>query len=409
MAGAQYEDWQDMAPEGKIINYRTLTWNDFQHLQMRHVAEELSQHGLQAQAYVIPTIYFEPIDAERLDNGRLKFKFKVKCAFQSHAYVRDDVKKAHTNYVLYHEQGHYDIALNFANIMQEELCSKDFSPNGYDKEIGAIIEKLYTRYHELQERYDAEVNPHGTDDVPMQTLWDMRIKKALENNSIEYYTSPESVAATVKGLGLGQTVKRLPTDDVRRFAVRARPLYSEFTDETAAMTKELSVWNMEKVVLAFYQQRYFVGEEGKPVKDCSRLLGYLFVPNGKDTYKRIFIDTFVRDDLSPKVNASFFANADTDAVKELVIQTVQTRKDNEATGVQYTTRVYDNTFRALPGKLRKLNDVAEKLENSVDGTVNGKPQKAKYKTEKDLRDALQKLGYAEETPAAAPPKKTIYR
>ena len=407
---AQYEDWENMAPEGKIINYRTLTWDDFQHLQMRHVAEELAEHGLQAQAYVIPAIYFEPIDAERLPNGRVKFNFKVKCAFQSHAYVRHDVKAAHSNYVLYHEQGHYDIALNFANTMQEELSTKDFSPNNYRKEIHKMIEDLYTRYEQTQHRYDAEVNPAGKDDIPMQTLWDMRVKKALENNSLEYYTSPEAAVAGVKGLGLGQVVKRLSADDVRRFAVRARPIYSEFTDETAAMSKELSVWNIDKVILAFYQQRYFMQEEGKPVKDCSRLLGYLFVPNGKDTYKRIFIDTFGRDDLSPKISAAFFANADTDNIRELVIQTVQTRKDDRALGVQYTTRVYDNiTFRALPGKLRKLNDVAEKLENSVDGTVDGKPQKAKYKNEKDLRDALLKLGYADDAAVALPPKRTIYK
>lgn len=409
-AFAQYEDWDNMLPEGKIINFRTLTWNDFQHLQMRHVAEELAEHGLQVQAYVIPAIYFEPIDGERLENGRVKFKFKVKCAFQSHAYVRKDVKEAHSNYVLYHEQGHYDIALNFANIMEEQLCTKDFSPNNYSNEISKLLEDLYTRYEETQRKYDAEVNPHGTDDIPMQTLWDARIKKALENNSLEFYSSPESVAATAKGLGLGQVVKRMPNDDMRRFAVRARPIYSEFNDETAGMSKELTIWNMEKVVLAFYLQRYFIEEEGKKVKDCSRLLGYLFVPNGKDSYKRIFIDTFGRDDMAPKINAAFFANADTDNIKELVIQTTQARKDNEVTGTQYTTKVYDNiTFRALPGRLRRLNDVAEKLENGVDGIVADKPQKPKYKTEKELREALVQLGFADDAGPAPPPKKTIYR
>lgn len=407
-AFAQKEDLGWIAPEGKIINQRTLTWNDFQNKEDKEHARSLAQQGYQAQAYVIPRIYFNWKGGERLENGRLKLLFVAKCAFQSHAFVREEVKNAHSNYVFFHEHDHYDIALVYAQKMEEALVSRDYSEKNYEAEIDKILDDYHTEYFKLQRKYDDEVNPKGTNDVPMQTLWDMRIKKCLENNTLEYFNSPESVVQSVKGLG--QTVKRIPEESMKRFATRCRPLYSEFTDETAAMSIETTAWGIEKVVIAFYKQRYFIEEEGKPTIDASRLLGYLFMPNGKDTYKRILIDTFCNNDFAPKVNALFFANADTDNIKELVIQTTIARKDKEATGVQYTTKVYDNVvYRALPGRMRRLNEVSEKLGNGVEGTIDGKPQKAKYKNEKELTGALVQLGFPNDAPAAAPPKRVIHQ
>lgn len=405
----QREDIGWIAPEGKIINQRTLTWEDFLGKQDKEFAAYLASYGLQAQAYVVPSIYFVPSEGEVLDNGRVKFSFKAKCAFQSHAFVREDVKKAHSNYVYYHEHDHYDIALAYAQKMEEVLSTRDYSAKNYADEINAIIKDYYTQYFEVQAKYDKEVNPEGRDDVPMQTLWDMRIKKCRENNTLDFMNSPESAVISVKGLG--QTVKRAAEEPMRKFATRCRPIYSEFTDETAAMSMETEVWGIQKVVIAFYKQRYYIEEEGKPTKDASRLLGYLFMPNGKDTYKRILIDTFCNDDIAPKINTVFFANADTDNIKELVIQTSVLRKDRQISGIQYTTKIFDNiAYRAMPGKLRRLDDVSAKLENGVDGTVDGKPQKARLKNQKELTDELIKLGFPNEANAApAAPKRTIHQ
>lgn len=407
---AQKDDFSNMLPEGKIINQRTLTWNDFQNKEAKDHAEKMASQGYQSQAYVIPAIYFKWNVGERLDNGRVKFSAVAKCAFQSHAYVKNEVKNAHSIYVYTHEHDHYDIALVYAQKMEEAVVTKDYSEANYNAEINKILEDYYTQYDATQRKYDGEVNPSGRMDTPVQALWDMRIKKCLENNTLDYMNSPESVVASVKGLG--QSVKRIPNEPMRRFATRCRPLYSEFTDETAAMSIETDVWGLEKVVVAFYKQRYFIEEEGKPTKDASRLMGYLFVPNGSDTYKRILIDTFCVDDMAAKVNTVFFANADSDNVKEVVVQTTANRKDKQVVGVQYNTRVYDNvTMRALPGRLRRMNEVSAKLENGVDGTVDGKAQKVRLKNQKDLTDELIKLGFANEaisTPGSAP-KRTIHQ
>jgi|GEM_PF-1538691 len=404
---AQKNDIGWIAPEGKIINYRTLTWNDFQNKEDKEHAKRMAAQGYQTQAYVIPRIYFKWVSGEQLDNGRVKVKLTAKCAFQSHAFVREDVKNAHSNYIFTHEHDHYDIALIHAQKMEEAIVSRDYSPTKYNDEINKTIYERYEKYEEMQRKYDNEVNPHGTDDVAMQSLWDMRIKKCLENNTLEYFDSPESVVQSVKTPG--QYVKRIPGENMKRFATRCRPLYSEFTEENGLASIETEVWGKEKVVVAFYQQRYYIEETGKPTQRASRVLGYLFVPREKDTYKRILIDSFCYNDNAPQINAVFFANADSDNVKELVIQTSVLRKDDQASGKQYITNVYDNIlFRALPGRLRRLDDISQQLDGGIEGSENGKPQKAKYKNEKDITEALIKMGYPNEA-NTQPVKRVIHR
>ncbi|MBX2906600.1 MAG: hypothetical protein KF744_11210 [Taibaiella sp.] len=396
-----------IAPEGKIINYRTLTWNDFQNKEDKQFARTLAAQGYRAQAYVIPAIYFKWMPGERLENGRVKFKPIAKCAFQSHAFVRDEVKNAHSTYILTHEHDHYDIALVYSKIMEEAVVSKDFSEKNYNEEINNILRDYYNKHQALQEKYDSEVNPEGRDSIDAQELWDMRIKRALDLVTIDLYNAPLSTVQVVKAHGV--SVKKLPDDDLRRFCTRVRPLYTEFHDENAAVSKEVKEWLSEPCYLAFYNQRYFIEETGKPVKDCSRTLGYLFIPTGNGMYKRSFIDTFSINDAAPKVSASFFANADSDGVRELVIQTTMDRKDREATGRHYSVRVYDNvSSRPFPGRLKKLEIPAE-LAEGFEGTLNGKPQKAKYKTEKEVADALVKAGFNEVAAPQAEVKKVIRR
>src|ERR1700744_6697399 len=102
-----YIGW--IAPEGKILNYRTLTWADFLGKEDKEFADKMGQKNLQARAYVSPAIYVIPDSGQLQENGRVKFIFHVKCAFQSRAFVRESTRQEHSNYVLIHEQDHYDI------------------------------------------------------------------------------------------------------------------------------------------------------------------------------------------------------------------------------------------------------------------------------------------------------------
>lgn len=405
LSQAQRNDIGWIAPEGKIINHRTLTWNDFQETEDKEHAKSLSARNLQAEAYVSPAIYFEYEDGEKMANGRVKFKFKVKCAFQSIAFARESTKKEHSNYVLIHEQDHYDVALNFANRLQYELESRDYSEKNYNEEIEKLTDDIYKRYRKVQETYDGEVNPDGRDVKEMQYLWDMRIKKCLENNTEEFYFSPEAVVKSVKSPG--QTVKRIPEEKTRQFVVRARPLYTEMSEEMGRKIIETNEWSAETSIIAFFTQKFYINIDGALPKDNYRTFAYVFVPNGKDTYKRILIDTFCNGDYPTKIASAFFTNADNDPEKELVIIATSNQKDNHANGTLYMNRVYDNLPRLLPGKIKRLEEQSARISGGFDGTVDGKTLVAKYKTEKEITDALKLPGQSGAGAPAQESKKTI--
>jgi len=106
------------------------------------------------------------------------------------------------------------------------------------------------------------------------------------------------------------------------------------------------------------------------------------------------IDTFTNEDKPVKIASVFFANADTDKTKELIIMTTGDRRDKQITGTLYNTRVYDNTFaRIFPARLRRLDDISGKLDGGWEGTVNNKPSKARFKTPKEVTETLVKMGY----------------
>ena len=119
-----------IAPEGKIINNRTLLWSDF-------LGSPDKYEDPRAGAAVRPVIYFIADSAEEHPNERVTFKFHVKCAFQSAAWVKEVVEKEHTYFYLNHEQDHYDIALTLANKLQADLSGRDYSIKNYNKEIDA--------------------------------------------------------------------------------------------------------------------------------------------------------------------------------------------------------------------------------------------------------------------------------
>lgn len=382
-------DW--IAPEGRILNYRTLNWDDFQEKQEKEIEDKLAEQNLRALAYICPAIYFTAKRGETQENGRIKFDFLVKCAFQTRSFAREATKKDHSNYVLIHEQDHYDIALVYANKLQAELSSRDYSKDKYQEEVDKIADDNSKKYHATQMAYDHEVNPDGREEKEKQYLWDMRIKKCMENNTDEYFASPETVVQTVKLPG--QTVKRRTGEPAGQFVVRCRPLYTEFPQEMTSKIVETTEWTTEPAVIAFYTQKYYIHEDGAVPKDNFRTLAYIFIPNGKDTYKRVIIDTFVNDGRPVKIAATFFANVDSDQTKELVIVAASPQKETGTNGTLYINKVYDNVTRLLPARLRKLDDVAAKITGGFEGVKDGKPSTTKFKTEKDIREALGKMDY----------------
>ena len=105
----------------------------------------------------------------------------------------------------------------------------------------------------------------------------------------------------------------------------------------------------------------------------------------------MLIDTFNNDGKPIKIEKLFFANADSDNVKELVIMATSQQKDAQHNGTLYINRVYDNPPRILPGRLKRLEDATAKIEGGFEGKLNGKPVKAKVKNENEIAAILGKI------------------
>lgn len=378
---AQHE-W--IAPEGKIINYRTLTWKDFLGKPDKYEPEYTG-------AAVRPAIYMTADSVEQLSDDRFSIKFHVKCAFQSGAWAREVVKEDRSYFYLNHEQEHYDIALTYANILQARLSGRDYGEKDYKKVIDSIYKDVLTKYYQTQDDYDGQSNHSLIKDK--QHLWDMRIKKCLENNTDEFYTSSEDVVKSV--FYLVQNMKRIPNEPARQFVTRARPIYSEFTEELSARMLETKEWTPDnKAIVAFYSQQYVKTAEDEPEKAGVRLIGDIFLTRDKISYKRTLIDSFNIDDKETTLVDVFFANADSDSYKELIVITAAEIKDKSTNGKQYSVKVYDNVLpNVFPARLKRLDDISARLDSGIEGYVNGKPVKAKYKTKAEVEAELKKMGY----------------
>lgn len=379
---AQIAEPDYMDPEGAIINYRTLTWSDF--------VGKVNNKEPYTGAAVRPSIYMHADSFQEHPENRLTCKFTVKCAFQSVAWARESVKNDRTYFYLNHEQEHYDIALTYANLLKTKLSNRDYGTNDYEKVISDIYDDMMRQYYRTQEAYDSQSDHSLVKE--MQTLWDMRIKKCLENNTDEFYNSPLDVVKSVHYLV--QNVKRLPNEPTRLFLTRGRPIYSEFTDELGKKVMETKEWSTEKAIVAFYSQQYVKEAEDQQPIACTRLVGDIFFTKDRLNYKRTLIDSFTNEDKPTTIVATFFANADTDAAKELVIITSAEYKGKAINGKKYKVSVYDNIPQNMfPARLKRLDDVNARLESGVDGYIDGKPSKAKFKTQQDVEAEFKKWGY----------------
>lgn len=368
-----------IAPEGKILNYRTLMWSDF-----------LGKPDMKAEnvnSFIRPAPYYTAKIGVPQDNGRVNVDFVMKCAFQSESWGKNK-----SEFSLNYQQNNYDIALLFSNMQRLQLTGRDYSANNYNKEIEEINNALHKRREKAYDDYQRETE-HGKK-RENQPLWDLRMRKCMENMSDEYFASPESALAAGKGLGMGQPVKRLAFENMRQFATRCRPIYSWYTDEMGARSMQTTEWTTDSAVVAFYVQNYNIGEGDIDFKDSKRILAYMFLPTGKGMYKRVFIDSFSNDNNAVKVETAFFANADSDAAKELIIISTSIVRSKQVSGTFYATTIYDNISpRAFPAKLRRLDAIGEQVSGGLDGTRDGRSSSPKIRNEKDVREALKKLGF----------------
>ena len=62
------------------------------------------------------------------------------------------------DYILSHEQAHFDIAEIFARRLNKKMLAYKFNPNTYQDDLKSIYETIVAEKEEMQNRYDEETN-----------------------------------------------------------------------------------------------------------------------------------------------------------------------------------------------------------------------------------------------------------
>ncbi|HEX6193538.1 MAG TPA: DUF922 domain-containing protein [Chitinophagaceae bacterium] len=101
------------------------------------------------------------------------FSYKIQCRFSKNR----SWGLHRTEYILSHEQGHFDIAEIFARKLHKSLSEYNFNKKTYQQDLKAIYEKLMQEKEAMQDQYDRETN-HSIN-RSMQAAWLSKISEML--------------------------------------------------------------------------------------------------------------------------------------------------------------------------------------------------------------------------------------
>lgn len=90
--------------------------------------------------------------AYQLDGGELKYH--ITCYFNK----EKSWGLMKTDYILAHEQGHFDITEIFARRLNEALQNYQFNRKTFKKDIGQIYQAIVSQKEEYQKTYDAQTD-----------------------------------------------------------------------------------------------------------------------------------------------------------------------------------------------------------------------------------------------------------
>lgn len=116
---------------------RLLTWNDFQSPPKRNTDAVASTSTSLGIAY-------------QVEDGKLTYQ--ITCNFSK----KKSWGSMKTDYILAHEQGHFDITEIFARKLHKALDEYDFNRKNYKGDISRIYQKIVAEKEAMQHAYDKE-------------------------------------------------------------------------------------------------------------------------------------------------------------------------------------------------------------------------------------------------------------
>lgn len=184
----------------------------------------------------------------------------------------------------------------------------------------------------------------------------------------------------------GQDVKRVENETNEAFAKRNAPPQSELVHTVIQTT----AWNNPNSVIAFYRHEDKEGKYTVTIVD-----GYLFIPTSTGAYEKILINHFEEEGAPADIEAVFFANADKDPAKELVVLCSWKQQHYDFQGTMYGTFVFDDLKKDVhPAELTLLESVSKKVSGGCDCRHrDGSKPDRRFRTAAQVRAGLKRLGY----------------
>jgi hypothetical protein len=159
-------------PEGDTIYYaanRPLGWADFQ--------DKPRAGSFEAEVFA-GIGYTEHVSVEK-GVITLNITLKVDMA-KSDCWVRD---RSGDDYVLNHEQRHFDIAKIVGEHFKHKILAISLPPDNYDGDINVEYLETLRELHRMQTQYDSETH-HGANHIA-QSEWDEKIDRELKTLGVK--------------------------------------------------------------------------------------------------------------------------------------------------------------------------------------------------------------------------------
>lgn len=188
----------------------------------------------------------------------------------------------------------------------------------------------------------------------------------------------------------GQLVQRQDNETAEQFAERLKPDNSILTHKVLE-TK----WNGLPVVISLYDQTYKLSIENDPDQQTyHKIVGAVFIQLDKNNYSKTTFGTIDTEGGDPSIETVFFANADTDKTKELIIIASWEQRHYDVSGTLYGTYVFDYELTSATLEWKLIEEISRKLDGGCECSWrDGTSKKAKFITSTEVKNELTRLGY----------------
>jgi hypothetical protein len=102
------------------------------------------------------------------------FSYKIQCRFSK----TKSWGRSKTDFILKHEQGHFDIAEIFARKLNKKMKEYQFNQNSFKQDLKKIYEDITTEKENFQDQYDKETDHSRKKE--QQAEWEKKVAGLLE-------------------------------------------------------------------------------------------------------------------------------------------------------------------------------------------------------------------------------------